>query len=480
MIAMQQSAHGAGQPSTSNGQFAPIDHMLVVLGTGEDVPPGFLLGASRLTLGAGESDDVFLTGVGVVPGHVSLIFLEGRVTLLSATQEIRIGDQAVTVFPCEWRPLQPLSLSADTHLAYGEVGADWPAAPVWVLPEEVSGDDADARPATVNPVPAALTPASKAPRSTRERMNFSARMGAVAIGLATLVVTGLVSADLIWGSREVVNPGGQAIDRSQDALNKLLASDPRNFGAVKLTVRQDGALSLTGFLESEAIYRKLSDQVRQQLVNSGGNVRLDVMTVERLNALVRDQLARFPLGSRIDVTADHVGVTVYGVQVEPAVQERLNKDFAQLSTRIAPRKLLVDFQLQSAEALTQEISLALAKVSATRDLQFKLDEEGGRITGLVAAAVEAESRAALGELQKIYAERVPLTIDLKVDPKLNFTVVSVSLGGNESIATMMQRGKTQAFRVGEPVFGNGELRDIKDDGVVLAMGRREMFIPLIR
>jgi hypothetical protein len=86
----------------------------------------------------------------------------------------------------------------------------------------------------------------------------------------------------------------------------------------------------------------------------------------------------------------------------------------------------------------------------------------------------------VAEVQKTFAERLPLTVDLKVDPKLNFSVVSLTQGGDGSTATLVQRGRTQIFRVGEPVFGVGELTDIKSDGVVLALGRREIFIPLIR
>jgi hypothetical protein len=44
----------------------------------------------------------------------------------------------------------------------------------------------------------------------------------------------------------------------------------------------------------------------------------------------------------------------------------------------------------------------------------------------------------------------------------------------------MLRGKSQTFRVGDSVFGAGELREVTAEGVVIALGRREMFIPILR
>jgi len=113
-------------------------------------------------------------------------------------------------------------------------------------------------------------------------------------------------------------------------------------------------------------------------------------------------------------------------------------------------------------------------------MQVRIEANGARITGLVAAPVESEARTALNKIVEDFSSRLPLTVELKVDPKLNFTVVSLTQGGLESSATLIQRGKTQTFRVGESVFNTGELREVKSDGVVIALGRREMFIPLIR
>jgi hypothetical protein len=452
----------------------------VVLGSDDSEPLGFQLGASRLSVGAGENDDVFLTGVGVVPSHVQLIFLEGRVTLLSAAEEVRVDGQAVTAFPFDLKPLQPISLSPDTHLAYGAVGSTWPRAPTWVLPEQAPEADADADASAVAATGVAAAGQAPVPHTARTRAVHSARLGAVALAAATVIVTGLVVTDLIWGDREVVNPAEVSTDRSEEVLDRLLASDPKSYGSVRLTVRPDGALALTGFLDSEAAFRKLAEQVRQEDVNSSGNVRLDAMTSERLSALVKDHLARFPLGSRLEVTPSLVHVTIFGVLTEQEGVDRIRGDLMRLATRVAPRKLEIEFRVQPAEQIVSEVTSALGRVPVTRELQFRIDDEGGRITGLVAAAVESEARAAVAEVQKTFADRLPLTVDLKVDPKLNFSLLSLTQGGDGSSATLSQRGKTQTFRVGEPVFGVGELLDIKVDGVVLALGRREVFLPLIR
>jgi hypothetical protein len=142
--------------------------------------------------------------------------------------------------------------------------------------------------------------------------------------------------------------------------------------------------------------------------------------------------------------------------------------------------LQLEFRLETADQLIQEVTNALTSGPITRDMQVRLEASGSRISGLVAAPVEAEARTALNKIVEDFSSRMPLTVDLKVDSKLNFTVVSLTQGGLESSATLMQRGKTQTFRVGESVFNTGELLEVKPDGVVIALGRREMFIPLIR
>lgn len=476
------------------GQERVDESVLVILGPSEEMPPGVPLGPSRMTLGAGEEDDVFLGGVGVVPGHVHMVFLEGRATLMRAAQEILLDGQPVRSFPADWLPLQVLSLSADTHLAYGEPQSVWPHPPLWpVAEEEPSAEGSTAEAGAAPSAESAAGETDPSPtsqggplrferglRTRREQVAQSARLGGWAMAAAAVVVVGLVLFDLLFGSREVVLPQEMAIERSEDVLEKLLVSQPAHYRTVRLNKRQDGAIVLTGLIGDEAPYRQLADQVRQQGVNSGGNVRLDALTPERLNTLVKDLLSRHPLGSRVELRADQVEVTVFGVQDEEEVMNRLRAELKRLGDRIAPLKLVLTFNVKPADMLLNDISMELNRRSATRDMQVSIDDAGGKITGVVAAAVEGEARASLTELKASYEDRLPLRIDLRVDPKLNFSVVSLMLGGNESTATLLQRGKTQTFRLGDAVFGTGELKDIRSDGVVLALGRREMFIPLIR
>jgi hypothetical protein len=456
---------------------------LVVLGSDDAQQPGFLLGASRLSLGAGADDDVFLTGVGVVPGHLQLIFLDGHITLLSAAEEVRIDGQAVTSYPRDLQPCQALSLSPDTHLAYGQAGSSWPAPPPWVLPEpdETFVDDgADGAGARMAEATDPTTEPVRGPVTVRERAVHGARLAAIALSAATFIVVALVVTDLVWGVREVVNPAEVSIGRSEQALRRMLDADPGSYGSVSLSVRPDGALTLTGFIDSDAAFRTLAEQVRQEDVNSRGNVRLDVMTISRLSALVKDQLARFPLGSLVDVTPSRVLVTVYGASVDAETMDRLKSDLEQLSPRLQPRRLSIRFRVEKPDKLADEVRGTLTASAVTRDLRFSIDDQGGLISGVVGAAMESDARAVVAEVQKTMVGRLPLRIDLKVDPKLNFVVLSLTQGGADSSATLLQRGKAQTFRVGEPVFGVGELIDIKVDGVVLALGRREIFIPLVR
>lgn len=467
--------------------------ILVILGSEEASPPGFLLGASRLVVGAGEQDDVFLSGVGVVPSHLRLIFVDDRITILAASQEIRINGVVVDQFPIDLEPLQVLSLSADTHITYGPVGSAWPSVPHWEMPVDESNDEAlsseeSASAAVENSLEESHKDIHSSPNvpsvdqvmTTRDKVNASARLGVLVLVVSSLVVVALVLFDVFWGRREVVAPQGRAIELSENILDKLLSMDKVAYRSVRLDRRADGAISISGFIDSEDAYRRLSEQVRQQVVNSGGNVRLDALTLERLSALVRDHLVSYPMGYQMDAEGDKVRVLIFGIKQDSIIQERLTAELSRLADRIAPRQLELDFQLQTADGLVQEVMAALTRRSITQDMQVRIEANGARITGLVAAPVESEARTALNKIVEDFSSRLPLTVELKVDPKLNFTVVSLTQGGLESSATLIQRGKTQTFRVGESVFNTGELREVKSDGVVIALGRREMFIPLIR
>lgn len=471
-------------PATPHARREPsldgVGSVLVVLGNDGDDRPGFMLGDARLSLGAGSDDDVYLTGVGVVPGHLKLIFLEGRMTLLSAVEEVRVDGQPVAGFPFDLTPLQVVSLGPDTHLSYGHSGSTWPVAPAWEQPQ-VPGEPEPAEAQTAPPSDAEDDhELSARPATRREQFVHGARLAAMGLAAATAVVVGLVVTDLAWGIGPSVVPGELAIDRSEDVLKGVLEADRKNFGTVLMTVRDDGALSLTGFVDTEEAYNKLAEQVRQQLVSSGGNVRMDVLTQGRLDALVRDTLAPFPLAGRSEVAPTEVALDVYGVKLQAETLERVKTDLSRLGARINPRKLDIQFRLEEPHVLTQEVSLALRQSAFTRDVRFEIDARGGQIVGVVPASVETEAVAEAISIQRAFESRLPIFLNLKADTKLDFNVVSITQGGNGSTATLVQRGKAQTFRVGEAVFGVGDLTDIRRDGVLLALGRREVFIPLSR
>lgn len=397
-----------------------LDHTLVVLGSADEVPPGYLLSASRLSLGAGEGDDVYLSGVGVAPGHVRLVYLDGQVTLLSASEEVRIDGVVVQQFPAELRPLQTLSLSPDTHLAYGPLGAQWPKPPVWEVAEPTPVDDA---PIAEAPDAPKLVRAKRVPRTVKQQVVHSAQLSSVVLGVATVLVVAMVLINLMWGSREVVNPGEQAIDRAEQVLQDWVKRDPARFASVRIVRRSDGAISLTGFMDSEEAYRALADQVRQQVVSSGGNVRLDAVTRERLEGLIRDQIGRYPLVSTLEVSPEVIRLNISGIQTDAIDPPRLLADLSRLRDRVKPREMFIDLDLEPAQALAAEIAEELSRSPITREFQFAVGETGGSISGVVAPAAEAEARNLLENLKQIHGQRMPLTFDVKVDPKLNFSLV---------------------------------------------------------
>ena len=198
---------------------------------------------------------------------------------------------------------------------------------------------------------------------------------------ATVIVAGLVLTELAWSNGDKVVPGEVAIDHSQQVLGQLLASSREIFGSVSLTERNDGVLALTGFIDSEEAYARLAEQVRQQSVSSGGNVRMDVLTPGRLEALVRDTLSRFPLAVRTETTAETIQLNVFGVKLEPEIMARVKSDLSRLAPRVNPKTLKIEFNVQEADKILRDITQSLSKSPATRDLRVELDESGGHIVG---------------------------------------------------------------------------------------------------
>jgi hypothetical protein len=160
--------------------------------------------------------------------------------------------------------------------------------------------------------------------------------------------------------------------------------------------------------------------------------------------------------------------------------QRIRARLSRLASRVAPRDFAIDFQLVSPEQITAEIEAELSLGPITRGLRFSVEDDGGHIRGLVAASVEEETRSAVLEIKNNFADRLRLYVDLQVDEKVNFNVVSLSQGGQASLVTMAQYGNTQTFLAGEAVYGVAKLLEIKADGVALLLGRREIFLPLVQ
>lgn len=461
---MFKTAHPAG-----------VEHTLVVLGPPGQDPAGFLLGASRLSVGAGEADDVYLTAVGVVPAHLKMIYIDGEITLLAAAQPVRINGQPVTSFPMDLKPLQVLSLTPDTHLAYGPVGSTWPS------PIQFEGGSHEGNEFNLGGIDNSTPTQRLAEAQTdpvRQGVVNSARWGSVVVGVTGLLMVLVIMFDLIWGNLEFVNPGDVAIDQSSLVLDSLLKKDPVRYGHVAMDRRKDGVITLRGFVDSEADYQVLSDAVRQQGVNSGGNVRLDALTSGRLLELVRDQIGRYPLDSQIDVKPDRIRLRIFGLQDDTVDESLLMSDLTRMGQRVAPRTLSIQFDFMTAEQASEEINAFLAKSPITREFQFVTNSRGGVVKGTVAQAAEDGAQILMSELLQAFAGRLPLTTEVKVDAKLNFNLVGVTLSGELPTATLMQRGRLENYQLGDPVFGTGVLKEILREGVVLGLGRRDMFIPL--
>lgn len=451
------------------------DHLLVILNEAGSGNNGFMLESSRLSIGSGESDDVYLSAVGIVPSHLKLVFINGLMTILSAAQKIRVDGKEVISYPVDVQPLQVLSLSPDMHLSYGKKGDTWPAPIPWeismvVEPERVKKIKVEEKKNSY------LHP--KEIMQSKHPVAYTMRIAGGVIGVAILMTFLMHAADYFTNKKAVVNPGDVAIDRSASFFEKIKQEDPDRYGGLYIERRGDGALSIKGLIATNEDYRRLASEVRLHSVTSSGNVRLDAMTKDRFIELVNDLISRYPIASHIESDAEGLTIRLFGIKTSAIDLDRLMNELEILGKRIEPKKLKVFTELRSFEQVFDDLSRKFTESPLTKDFQIVLTDRGVRVTGTVAPSAEDISKKITDEVMSEYKEQIPLEFDVKVDRKLNFNLVGLTLDGVTSMATLMQKGRIDTFRIGESVFDAGDLKEIKLGGVILSIGKREIFIPM--
>ena len=85
----------------------------------------------RFTIGSGDGDAIYMPDTaGAVPEHLKLVFYDGVLTLLAASDSIWVNSVKVSAFPFDVHAGDVISLSPDCHMAFTEDGKELPAIPV--------------------------------------------------------------------------------------------------------------------------------------------------------------------------------------------------------------------------------------------------------------------------------------------------------------------------------------------------------------
>jgi hypothetical protein len=424
------------------------------------------LHAGRLKIGAAESDDIYLNMVGVAPSHVSLVYLGGQITVLSAAHELRLEGVLQKQFPFEWNPLQVLSLGS-AHLTYGREDSAWPQIPeIEQEPEPAAPEEPEVE-EYVAPVK----------RTVKQNAVISARRGAIVFATAVgLIVIGLL-ANLFFGSRDIVSPNDLSIEKAYQEIQQLLQSDKENYAGIKLEKRIDGALAISGFMEDQRSFLLLADSVRNQAIKTRGNVRFDALSKDKLSEQIKDLIGNYPLKHTLTISGNDIHVDITGVKTPDLDLANLKNELDRINDRITPRVFHHTVQTLDPNDLTKTINAQLVSSPLTRNLKFEIKNKTPAIRGVVAASAEEQTMQVVRQLTSTLLPRFPITVDIATDPKINFQVSSVVLGGAGAVANITLRGKTESFRVGDQVFGLGELMEIRKDGVVVSSKSKELFVP---
>jgi hypothetical protein len=440
---------------------------LATLMEGGEVGDLVELHTGRLKIGAAETDDIFLNLVGVAPSHVNFVYVDGHITVLSANHDVRLDGVVQKQFPFDWQPLQVLTLGS-AHLTYGPEQSEWPAIPQI---EEAGEDVAEEKPA----VPEYVPPPK---RTVKEHAVISARRGGIVIATAIgVIVLGLLI-NLIFGSRDIVSPNDRSIAKAYEDINQLLQSDKDGFSSIKLEKRIDGALAISGFVDDQKTFLLLADSVRNESIKTKGNVRFEALSKDKLSEQIKDLIGNYPLKYTITISGKDIYAEITGIKTPDLDLDNLKNELERINDRVAPRTFHYNITTLDPADLTKSINAKLASSPLTRNLKFEIKNKTAVIKGVVAASAEERTMTIVRNMTTSLMSSYPVVVDIATDPKINFQVSSVLMGGQGNMAVLTLKGKTDAFRVGDEVFGLGELLEIRKDGVVVSSKSKELFVPV--
>ena len=422
----------------------------------------------RLKIGAAETDDIYLNLVGVAPSHVSFVFIDGHITVLSANHEVRLDGLVQKKFPFDWQPLQVLSLGS-AHLTYGTEHSEWPLIPQ--VEENIADEEEEIEPETP-----AFQPPPK--RTVKEHAVISARRGGIVIATAVAVIVLGLLINLLFGSRDIVSPNDRSIAKAYDDINQLLQSDKESFSSVKLDKRIDGALTISGFVDDQKSFLLLADAVRNESIKTKGNVRFEALSKDKLSEQIKDLIGNYPLKSTITISGNDIYAEITGIKTPDLDTQNLKNELERINDRVAPRAFRFTVTTLDPADLTKSINDKLTSSPFTRNLKFEIKNKTAVIKGVVAASAEERTLTVVRNLTSSMMSSFPVVVDIATDPKIAFQVSSILMGGQGAVANLTLRGKTEAFRVGDEVFGLGELSEIRKDGVVVSSKSKELFVPV--
>jgi hypothetical protein len=398
---------------------------------------------------------------------VSFVYVDGHITVLSANHEVRLDGVVQKQFPFDWQPLQVLSLGS-AHLTYGAENSEWPAIPQI---EEVAEFVEEEKPV----VPEYIPPPK---RTVKEHAVISARRGGIVIATAVgVIILGLLI-NFLFGSRDIVSPNDRSIEKAYQDINQLLQSDKEGFSSVKLEKRIDGALAISGFVDDQKSFMLLADSVRNESIKTKGNVRFEALSKDKLSEQIKDLIGNYPLKYTITLSGNEIYAEITGIKTPDLDLDNLKNELERINDRVAPRKFHYNITTLDPADLTKSINAKLASSPLTRNLKFEIKNKSAVIKGVVAASAEERTMVVVRNLTSTMMSSYPVVVDIATDPKINFTVSSVLMGGQGNMAVLSLRGKSDVFKVGDDVFGLGELMEIRKDGVIVNSKSKELFVPV--
>ncbi|MDA8000088.1 MAG: hypothetical protein MPK06_01335 [Alphaproteobacteria bacterium] len=415
-------------------------HILAGEKSGAEMP----LSPTRYSIGSGRGDDIRIAGDGVSEKHISAVFADNTLTLLSARGAVFAGTTQVTEFPHDINAGEVVTLGA-AAFTFGAAGRELPEVP---------------------DITAALSSPSEQ-KSRRGKL-------AVAAGSMVVLVMAALGAAAFWlSSPAAEESSAEMLARVRtgrvSTLQSALNGDA-SFRRVRLEITpaessENSLATLTGVVSDTDALAKLREQA-EKAAGETEHIRVRVRTLAQINAEIENSLrlagASLAHEAAISGTGD-LTLRVSGVVPDDLFAARVRRTLE----ADAPFVDSLTLELTTPDTLTARIDRNLMRADQFSQVHVHFADGALVAEGFLFADAVDDFETLVKNATADLPFDVPLRMEATRIPSLPGQVRGVLLGPNPVARLENADGENLILREGDMIAGRYLVRRIESSGLLL-------------